>query len=51
MGEWRGFLSQEDRQFIKENGMDDMMYNGEQNFFCHLNNQDRARLKGEPEVA
>ena len=29
VGEWRGFLSAEDRQFIKENGMDEMMYNGE----------------------
>ena len=30
VGEWRGFLSPEDRQFIKENGMDEMMYNGEE---------------------
>jgi hypothetical protein len=28
VGEWRGFLSKEDRLFIKENGMDDLMYNG-----------------------
>ncbi len=33
VGEWRGFLSVEDRKFIKENGMDDMMYNGRKK--CH----------------
>ena len=28
VGEWRGFLSAEDRQFIKDHGMDEMMYSG-----------------------
>ena len=28
VGEWRGFLSQTDKDFIEENGFEDHMYTG-----------------------
>ena len=28
VGEWRGFLSQHDKDFIEENGLENLMYNG-----------------------
>jgi hypothetical protein len=29
VGEWRSFLTQKERDFIQQNGMDGMMYDGE----------------------
>jgi hypothetical protein len=31
VGEWRGFLSQDDKDYVAENGLDDLMNSGEQN--------------------
>ena len=28
VGEWRGFLSQQDKDFIEENGLENLMYKG-----------------------
>ena len=30
VGEWRGFLSHDDREFVRDNGLEDLMSSGDQ---------------------
>lgn len=45
VGEWRGFLSEEDKEYVRENGLESLMHSGERNephcpasaeFFIHF---------------
>ena len=44
VGEWRGFLSEKDRIYIQEKGMDGLMYDGKKPEKRNLQ-KERTRLK------